>query len=513
MVSCRIERPGIMTTSRSSLLACILLLFGGQVLIGDIGIASASETTTDFFRQVPTDNQLLFEQQPRHIPELLPGQPPMQPASREYVLGAGDRLRINVFRLPEYSGDYEVLVDGTVNLPMLRPIVLEGLTLDQAEAAVSRAYGERIRRPIIDLTLVEPRPLRIGIAGEVARPGSYMLTREGTQFPSLVNALEAAGGIMQSADLRQVRIQRTNAGGGQQTIRVDLWQFLQTGDLRYNQPLRDGDTIVVPTREQFDPTEALQLAAASFASDDNRPLNVAVVGEVFRPGPYTVTGSARTGQAGVPGGSDGSPTPPTVTRAIQVAGGIKPEANIRDIEVHRRTRGGEKQVIRINLWQLLRAGELTEDIVLQEGDTIYVPLATNIPSEEIAEISAASFSPNSIRVNIVGEVGRPGVIEVPPNIPLSQGVLAAGGFNNRANASTVDLIRLNPDGTATRTTFSIDFAEGLNPETNPSLRNNDIIVVGRSASASFADTLDTLITPLGRALSLFTIPANILNLF
>ncbi|PSN16437.1 sugar ABC transporter substrate-binding protein [filamentous cyanobacterium CCT1] len=433
--------------------------------------------------------------------------------SDDYTLGPGDQVRMEVFRISEYSGSYEVLINGSLSLPMIGQVSVVGLTLEQAELAISQAYAQRLRRPIVNLFLTSPRPLRIGIAGEVSKPGAYILSREGTQFPSLITALEAAGGVTQSADLRQVSIQRPLVGGGRQTIVANLWQFLETGDLQYNMALRDGDTVFIPTQTSFNSREALQLAAASFSADEGRPLNIAVVGEVFRPGPYTVTGTARTGEAGVPGGSAGSNVPPTVTRAIQVAGGIKPEANIRNIEVRRRTRNGQEQVIAVDLWELLVAGDITEDIILQEGDTVHIPLAAGLPPEEITAIAAASFSPDTIRINVVGEVVSPGMIEVPPNTPLSQGVLAAGGFNNRANNGTVELIRLNPNGTATRSTLPVDFAEGIDETMNPLLRNNDIVIVQRSATAALADGLDNLIVPLGRALSLFTLPFNLFNQF
>ncbi|MBE9080049.1 SLBB domain-containing protein [Romeria aff. gracilis LEGE 07310] len=434
-------------------------------------------------------------------------------APEAYILGAGDRVQVDVFRIPDYSGEYEVLVSGTLNLPMIGQVAVAGLTLAQAEAALSQAYAQRLRRPIVNIFLIEPRPLRIGISGEVSHPGAYTLERDGTQFPTLVSALEAAGGVTQAADLRQIVIQRAAGNGPQQTLVADLWQFLETGDLRYNIPLRDGDTVLIPTRDSFDSAESLQLTAASFAADESRPLNIAVVGEVFRPGPYTVTGTARTGEAGVPGGTGNDSIPPTVTRAIQVAGGIKPEANIREVKVYRRTRNGQEQTIDVNLWQLLTDGDITEDIVLQEGDTVFIPQAEDLLPGEVTEIAAASFSPDTIRVNVVGEVDDPGVVEVPPNTPLSQGVLAAGGFNNRARRGVVELVRLNPDGTATQTSIPIDFSEGIDEDMNPLLRNNDIIIVKRSASASLADTLDTIVVPLGRALSIFTIPTTILNLF
>ena len=146
-----------------------------------------------------------------------------------YLLGAGDTVRVDVFRLPNYSGEYEVLINGILNLPMIGQVNVSGLTIEQAEQTVSQAYSSRLRRPIIDIFLVEPRPLRVGIAGEVSRPGEYVLQREGTLFPSLVEALETAGGITQSADLRQVVIQRPNVTGQQTTIVADLWQFLNTG--------------------------------------------------------------------------------------------------------------------------------------------------------------------------------------------------------------------------------------------------------------------------------------------
>jgi len=42
----------------------------------------------------------------------------------------------------------------------------------------------------------------------------------------------------------------------------------------------------------------------------------------------------------------------------------------------------------------------------------------------------ASFSPTTIQVSVVGEVKNPGLVNIPPNTPLNQGLLTAGGFNN-----------------------------------------------------------------------------------
>ena len=431
------------------------------------------------------------------------------PSVENYKLGAGDTVRVDVFQLPEHSSEYEVLIDGSLSLSLVGRVSVAGLTLEQAEQSISQAYARRLRRPIIELFLVRPRPLRVGIAGEVAKPGEYVLEREGTQFPSLVSALETAGGVTQSADLRQVVVQRPDGTGGSQSLVADLWQFLNTGDLQYNLALQDGDTLYIPTRTNLDFAESLQLSAASFAANGVQSLNVAVVGEVLRPGPHVVTSRTTGGENGSPG----SVRQPTLSQAIQTAGGIQPEADLRAVKVYRRTRSGTQQEIDVNLWALLTDGDITKDIALQEGDTVLIPEADTLVASEVAEAASASFSPEKIRINVVGEVENPGVIEIPPNTPLSQGILAAGGFNNRARQGQVELIRLNPNGTATRTSIDVDFAAGLDESENPLLRSSDVIVVGRSGMASFSDSLDSVVRPLGRAFSLFSIPASIFNLF
>ena len=96
---------------------------------------------------------------------------------------------------------------------------------------------------------------------------------------------------------------------------------------------------------------------------------------------------------------------------------------------------------------------------------------------------------------------------------MSQGVLAVGGFNTRASQNAVELVRLNSNGTATRTAINVDFEGGIDEVNNPLLRNNDVIIVGRSGLASFSDTLDSVVSPLGRAFSLFSIPTAVFNLF
>ncbi|HEY9845700.1 MAG TPA: SLBB domain-containing protein, partial [Candidatus Caenarcaniphilales bacterium] len=307
--------------------------------------------------------------------------------------------------------------------------------------------------------------------------------------------------------------------GREQLINVNLREFLQTGDLSRDIALRDGDTVFVPTAATQDSADAALVADSNFAPDASQPLNIAVVGQVQRPGPYLVTPQTRTGEAGKPGEpSGGAAAGParsgagavggrtTVTRAIEIAGGITQSANVRQIQVRRSTRSGPQQTINVDLYKLLQEGDLKQDVILSQGDTVFIPTATNVTAAEATKLASASYSPNTIKVNVVGEVKQPGTVQVQPNTPLNQALLQAGGFNNsRARKGRVDLVRLNPDGTVSKRQVPVDLASGIDEKTNPILRNNDVVVVNRSGLARVGDSFGAFFGPLGGVFSILNL--------
>lgn len=431
-------------------------------------------------------------------PEVLP---PLLSDS-EYTLGEGDRLRVLVYQVPDFSGEFLILSDGTLTLPLIGSIKVEGMTASQVSQGLSQRYASYLKRPIVTVSVVAPRPLQIAIAGEVNSPGSYTITlREGQKAPLMTDLIRQAGGTTTVADISQVQLRR-NVQGQERIFQANLWQLVQKGDKSQNISLRDGDTILIPTKTQINVNETRQLADANFGINPNREVNVTVVGEVNRPGAYLVVPTNTQISAvvtGVPGDVQRSTQiqPARLTRAIQIAGGIKPLADIRQVQVRRYNRDGSQQVIDVDLWNLLETGDVSSDLILQENDTIIIPTAADILPEESETLATASFSPATIRVKVVGEVRQPGILELPPNTPLNQAILAAGNFDKRrADWSDVDLIRLNPNGTVTQRTIPVDFAQGINEEQNPILRNNDVVVVGRSSLASATDTLGVALSPL-----------------
>ncbi|MGA9378935.1 MAG: SLBB domain-containing protein, partial [Phormidium sp.] len=360
------------------------------------------------------------------------------------------------------------------------------------------------------LAPLQNQPINVVVVGEVTRPGPYSVqpTQTGSP-PTLSRALQAAGGINQTADITQVQLRRITRNGSIQTTTINLQRLLQGGDRRQDIFLQEGDSIVVPTATTPLPvTESLEIVSSSIAADPSQPLNVAVVGEVLRPGTYTIQPFRPA--PGVQGALPSFAGLPTLSQAIQQAGGITQLADIRRIEIRRNTRLGTQQILVSNFWQLLQSGDRNQDLILQQGDTIFVPTAQDVNPSEAPQIASSSLSPANIRVNVVGEVTRPGILQVPPNTSLNQALLAAGGFNpTRARKSFVELLRLNPNGTVTKRNVTVNFSRGINEDANPILRDNDIIVVNRSFAAEVTDGLRIWLDPISNFFSIF----NLIRIF
>ncbi len=428
-----------------------------------------------------------------------------------YILGSGDRIALDIFGVPEFSKEYQVLVDGTLNLPIIRSVSIQGLTLQQAANAITKRYEPFINVPVVTVTLMVARPLNIGIAGEITRPGSYKInpSREGggVKFPTLMEMLQLAKGVTSAGDMRTVQIRRPRRSGAEQIITVNLQDFLDTGNLRQDVTIRDGDTIFIPTASSLNTQEVRQRASANFSADITKPIGVVIVGEVNRPGPYTISAAdlrstnqqTELGFVSIEQQQGGGAVVglPTITRALKISGGITTEADIRRVQIRRQIKGGTEQTILVNLWDLLQKGDATQDVLLQEGDSIIIPTAANVDLTEVSQLGSTSFSPNAISINIVGEVVRPGALLVKPSTSLHQALLTAGSFNQlRAKKDKVELLRLNANGTVSRRTIEVDFAQGLNQNNNPTLRNNDVILVARSGYTRVADNINTFLQPI-----------------
>ncbi len=236
-----------------------------------------------------------------------------------------------------------------------------------------------------------------------------------------------------------------------------------------------------------------------------RPIRVALVGQVERPGIYSLTVSETVSTEGGPSTSVSGL--PTVVDAIQKAGGITQKANLRDVQLQRRLPGETPQFkqAKLNLLDLILEGNQSQNPYLFDGDTVRLGKADETPREAI-ELASVNLSPQVIGVNVIGEVVKPGRLELQANTPLVQAVLAAGGPQNwRANRGNVELVRINRNGSATLERFKIDLSQGASNEKNPPLRDGDTVKVNRSSLAKASDAIGAVSQPLSGLVTILTL--------
>ena len=311
-----------------------------------------------------------------------------------YRLGPGDRIRCSVFRMEGYETTAEVLSDGTVNLPRLGSVTVWGLTINEARQRITSGYAAILRRPIVYLDLIEARPVRIAISGQVQRPGLYTLGRGGTN-------------------------QLTSSGS---------------------------------------PATANPISTSGW---------------------------------------------PTLVDALQKAGGLTAYGDLRRITVQRPSQGPGSPVrtLQYDFWQVLQSGAPTTNPLIYDGDTILVPRADNLSEQELLAVASSTFAPDTISVNVVGEVERPGNQNIKANSPLSIGLLAAGGLTRRGNAASVRLLRLEANGAIRQASVRFDPAAPMGSTQNPPLHQGDVVVVDRHGWAKTNDALKSAVEPLSPLLN------------
>lgn len=121
--------------------------------------------------------------------------------SEDYLLGAGDKVRVTVFGEDSLSGEFYVTGSGLMSLPLIGEIKVAGLTVGQFQAAVQKALSDGyLKEPRVSAEVLTFRPFYI--LGEVDKPGTYPYTSGLT----VLNAVATAGGFTYRADKKSVYI-------------------------------------------------------------------------------------------------------------------------------------------------------------------------------------------------------------------------------------------------------------------------------------------------------------------
>jgi polysaccharide export outer membrane protein len=277
------------------------------------------------------------EKSPTEKTEPTPG-PTLTVVEEDYIIGPEDLLDIRVFEQPELSGEVRVSARGFIRvLPFPEPIKAAGLTEVQLADLIREKLTTLLRNPQVVVRVKESRSRFVAVLGAVRKPDRYEVVRG----MRLLTVLAAAGGLTESAG-QTVHIIRTGgltaadwqnaAEGASPTVEVvDLRQLMNGQVEAVNIIVRPGDIVSVPEADQ-----------------------IFVTGNVTTPTVVRMRGDM------------------TLTKAIAMAGGLKPHTQKSKITILRPVPGKNERVeIVVDLEKVER--DHSQDPQLLPNDVVFVP--------------------------------------------------------------------------------------------------------------------------------------------
>lgn len=142
----------------------------------------------------------------------------------DYRLGAGDKVRVNVFGEEALTGEFLVSGGGMISLPLVGDIRAAGLTVAEFQRAVEEGLKQGyLLDPKVSAEVLTYRPFFV--LGEVGSPGTYPYTNGLT----VLNAVATAGGFTYRADTKRVFIRR-GGGGDEEVYRLTTSTAVAPGD-------------------------------------------------------------------------------------------------------------------------------------------------------------------------------------------------------------------------------------------------------------------------------------------
>ena len=228
----------------------------------------------------------------------------------DYVLGAGDLVRVSVFGYPDMTADMRVDESGSIRYALVGALNVAGRSAREVEAnlAARLAEGGFIRNPQVSVLVTEYRSQKVAVMGQVAKPGQYSLTQRAT----VLDVLAEAGGVVTGVAADHATLLRSDGSKHE----IDLFELFD-GNPAANAAVGSGDTLYVPRAAQF-----------------------YIYGEVQRPGTYRLERQM------------------TVSQAISAGGGLTPRGTERRATVKRRNGAGEETEISVRGSDLLRADDV-----------------------------------------------------------------------------------------------------------------------------------------------------------
>ncbi|MBD1392907.1 polysaccharide biosynthesis/export family protein [Mucilaginibacter sp. ZB1P21] len=144
---------------------------------------------------------------------------------------------------------FQVEEDGTVALPEIGHVRVEGLTRVEATKLIEDQYKKNVLvNPVFEIKVIN---LKVTLFGEVKSQGNYPLVKDNT---TLVELLGEAGGLTQSANEKSIKIIRGDAN--KTVTEIDLSKLSSISDPRAI--LQNGDVIYVSQNKRGIRSDNLQ---------------------------------------------------------------------------------------------------------------------------------------------------------------------------------------------------------------------------------------------------------------
>jgi protein involved in polysaccharide export with SLBB domain len=154
------------------------------------------------------------------------------------VIGRMDSVEVRVFREDELTTRGQLSTAGTISMPLIGAVRIEGLTTDQAAAAIARRLKDGyLVRPEVSVSIEARIRRTVTILGQAQRPGVFEIPAH--RRLTLVEVVGLAGGTTRIANEKKVTLKR-----GGQVFTVNLKDI--TNGKGEDIQLRDGDTITIP---------------------------------------------------------------------------------------------------------------------------------------------------------------------------------------------------------------------------------------------------------------------------
>ncbi|MCF0254519.1 MAG: polysaccharide biosynthesis/export family protein, partial [Duodenibacillus sp.] len=250
-------------------------------------------------------------------------------AASSHDISVGDLLSISVYRQEDMTLKVRVDNAGNIRFPLAGRIHAAGMSPSSIEGVIAGALRRNgFASPEVVVSVEQFAPRKVYVLGEINATGDLSINiPEGAEI-SAMQAVSAAGGLTQSADVNNIVVRRTEKGGAVKVLKVPAADVLAGRDAR-DVMLQPTDTVVVGKA---------------------RPISV--LGTAKKPGHFYTTPDS----------------PLTVSRVVALAGGVERPNSLKKIRVMR----GD-QAYNVDIFGMLEDGEKGKDMALQPGDVVYVP--------------------------------------------------------------------------------------------------------------------------------------------